>query len=76
MSKRLVVAYLQVAYYRFLDIRKTATQQATCQSSRPIIEQNFLVYTRKYIMKSVLLANVKTRVFKKLTVAEMAKLHD
>jgi len=60
-----------VAYFQ--GIRKTTTQQATCQPSRPIIEQKILVYTRKFIMQSVLLANVRTRVFKKLTVAELAK---
>ena len=46
-----------------------------CQSSRPIIiEQKGLIYIRKFIIQSVLLADVRTRVFKKMTVAELAKL--
>jgi hypothetical protein len=74
MSKGSVVVYSQVANYRFQGITKTTKYQAMCQSSRPIIEQKCLVHTRKFIMQSVLLADVRTRVFKKLTFAELAKL--
>jgi hypothetical protein len=74
MSKGSVVVYFEVANYRFQGIGKTTKHQGTCQSSRPIIEQKDLVYTLKFIMQAVLLADVRTRVFKKLTVAELAKL--
>jgi hypothetical protein len=74
MSKGTVVVYFQVANYRFQGVRKPTKHEAMCQSTRPIIKQKCLVYTRKFIMQTVLLADVRTRVFMKLRVAELAKL--